>query len=56
MLANTAVKKYVIDCEFIPISGKDINANIKWHGQMFDWNTVQNELSIYIANKLQNIN
>jgi transposase-like protein len=33
-----------------------INANTKWHGKMLGWNIVQNELSIYFANRLENIN
>lgn len=32
-----------------------INANTKWNGQMFGWNTVQNELSIYFADRLEKI-
>jgi transposase-like protein len=33
-----------------------INANTKWHGKMLGWNIVQNELSIYFADRLENIN
>jgi transposase-like protein len=33
-----------------------INANTKWHGKMLGWNIVQNELSIYFANRIENIN
>lgn len=32
-----------------------INANTRWHGQMFGWNTVHNELSIYFAERLEKI-
>jgi putative transposase len=33
-----------------------INANTRWHGKMLGWNIVQNELSIYFADRLENIN
>ena len=31
-----------------------INANTKWSGTMFGWNTVRNELNIYFAERLLN--
>lgn len=31
-----------------------INANTKWHGQMFGWNIVRNELNIYFGDRLLN--
>lgn len=31
-----------------------INANTKWSGKMFGWNTVRNELNIYFADRLLN--
>lgn len=30
-----------------------INANTKWHGQMFGWTAVRNDLQVYFANRLK---
>jgi transposase-like protein len=31
-----------------------VNANTKWHGQMFGWTAVRNDLQVYFADKLKN--
>jgi putative transposase len=31
-----------------------VNANTKWHGQMFGWNNVRNELNTYFGDRLLN--